>query len=906
MKKTLLMLLVMCISSMAIGQTLFINEFMASNDYAYADENGQFDDWFEIYNAGTTAIDIGGMYVSDGLGTPDLWQIPATAPELTTIPAGGFLRLWADDESDQGVLHLGFKLSGGGEDIVLTAADGSTIIDSYTYGPQITDVSLGRMPDGSENWQSFGEHPVMGYTCSPGRSNITLRINEFIAKNDNGIQDEFGNYGDWIELYNFGENDMDITGMYLTDALDNPTQYTFNPTIIPAGEFLLIWSDGSTSDPITDPDTIHTNFKLSAGGESVGLYLDANTVIDTINFGAQTPDISYGRYPDGTDEWISFSVPSPGASNTYTAGPIISSVTRNPMFPEYTDAVIINAGVESNDSGLLVTLKYSVGADFIDIQLFDDGLHEDGAAGDNMYGGTIPAHAQGTNVDWYIQATDDAPSQTNFPTDAPNMVLAYIVTDWTPTEVIELTIDEPSGLAYNHNTGTLFTHNDGTVSDIYEISTSGALISTIAVQGTDFEGIAFNAGYDTIYVVEEAAWTIKKYTLDGTLVGEILVDHSPGQVDGLEGITIDHLTGHIFVLHEKNNPELIELTSAGLEISRIPLTFSSDVSGITIHPVWQTLFILSDEGYSLNEVSRTGNLLRSWYIPLDQAEGVTFGADEHTIYMAADRGNKLYEFAFNFDIYTPPPVLFVNEFMAKNTVTITDENGDYDDWIEIYNPGTEAIDIGGYFITDDLANPTQWLIPSTYPDSTTIQPGEFLLLWADKEPAQGVLHVNIKLGTSGEQIGLYFTDGVGVIDTLTFGAQAEDISAGRLDDGGDLWGFFTGTTPGASNSGGVVGVDDDIASLPSEHYLSQNYPNPFNPTTMISYTLSEPGYTELTIHNVLGQTVATLVQGHHPSGVHNVVWNGIGNEGQPVATGIYFYRMQVGDFSQTRKMMFIK
>jgi len=134
---------------------LCINEFLASNDAAYADENGGFDDWFELYNGTEAAINIGGMYVSDDLTDLTNWQIPDTDSTLTIVQPGEFLLIWADEEIDQGVLHVNIKLSGDGEDIALTDADGTTIIDSYTFGVQTTDVSKGRSPDGGATWQFF-------------------------------------------------------------------------------------------------------------------------------------------------------------------------------------------------------------------------------------------------------------------------------------------------------------------------------------------------------------------------------------------------------------------------------------------------------------------------------------------------------------------------------------------------------------------------------------------------------------------------------------------------------------------------------------------------------------------------------------------------------------------------------
>lgn len=148
------------------------------------------------------------------------------------------------------------------------------------------------------------------------------------------------------------------------------------------------------------------------------------------------------------------------------------------------------------------------------------------------------------------------------------------------------------------------------------------------------------------------------------------------------------------------------------------------------------------------------------------------------------------------------PTLYINEFMASNDFFWADEFGEFEDWIEIYNPGTDSVDIGGMYITDDLANPTAWQIPDTTPDSTTVEPGGFLLLWADKESEQGILHVEIKLSGDGEQIGLFSSDATNniPIDTLTYPAQTTDISRGRNPDGSDTWEFFSTPTPGASNN----------------------------------------------------------------------------------------------------------
>jgi len=149
--------------------------------------------------------------------------------------------------------------------------------------------------------------------------------------------------------------------------------------------------------------------------------------------------------------------------------------------------------------------------------------------------------------------------------------------------------------------------------------------------------------------------------------------------------------------------------------------------------------------------------------------------------------------------------LAINEFMAKNDATLTDPDGDFDDWIEIYNYGDKAVDMGGMYLTDDLSEPDKWRIPDNNAPATTIGPYGFLLIWADDEANEGTLHAEFKLSTDGEEIGLYDAAG-NPIDSIIFGAQNADESYGRVPDGGETWQVFSSATPGKSNTGQVAGV----------------------------------------------------------------------------------------------------
>jgi hypothetical protein len=100
---------------------------------------------------------------------------------------------------------------------------------------------------------------------------------------------------------------------------------------------------------------------------------------------------------------------------------------------------------------------------------------------------------------------------------------------------------------------------------------------------------------------------------------------------------------------------------------------------------------------------------------------------------------------------------------------------------------------------------------------------------------------------------------------------------------------------------GVTGVEEEAVGIPLECELSQNYPNPFNPSTQISYSIPQNSHVTLKVFNVLGMEVATLFSGVQDSGNHEVAFNA-----SQLSSGVYFYRLQAGSVSITKKMVFMK
>ena len=168
--------------------------------------------------------------------------------------------------------------------------------------------------------------------------------------------------------------------------------------------------------------------------------------------------------------------------------------------------------------------------------------------------------------------------------------------------------------------------------------------------------------------------------------------------------------------------------------------------------------------------------------------------------------------------YVQPMAITINELQASNTSTVVDEYLEYDDWIELYNPNNEDIDITGYYLTDDEANLKKYWIGA---NSTIISAKGWLVFWADDQSGQGQNHTNFKLDKDGEFVALVAPDGVTVVDSIRFGPQLEDYSLGRQADGMSAWIDFEFPTPFYSNLSTNMDELEDAVSL-------KVYPNPSN------------------------------------------------------------------------------
>lgn len=152
------------------------------------------------------------------------------------------------------------------------------------------------------------------------------------------------------------------------------------------------------------------------------------------------------------------------------------------------------------------------------------------------------------------------------------------------------------------------------------------------------------------------------------------------------------------------------------------------------------------------------------------------------------------------NVAMPPalPKIRVNEIVAANYTLPGDELGDHDDWVELHNAEATAVDIGGWYLSDDPGHSKKWQIPA----GTIISAGGHLLIWCDNEPAEGPLHATFALSAGGEGVGLFHDVAHGnvQIDYMPFPKIGLNVSYGRSPDGSSTIGYMTSVTPGAANA----------------------------------------------------------------------------------------------------------
>lgn len=188
-----------------------------------------------------------------------------------------------------------------------------------------------------------------------------LFINEFMASNNNVVSDDDGDYEDWIEIVNLGSSPINLLDFGLSDHLSQPYKWTFPANVLNPGEFMIIWASGKDK---TDPSQeLHTNFSISSSGEDIFITDPAGNLIDHVPPIAVPTNTSYGRSPDGSNDWLFYlsGNASPEFSNNNMTG--VPQLTAPPWFSHtsgfYADHFLLNLSHANPNATIYYTLDGS-------------------------------------------------------------------------------------------------------------------------------------------------------------------------------------------------------------------------------------------------------------------------------------------------------------------------------------------------------------------------------------------------------------------------------------------------------------------------------------------------------------------------------------------------------------------
>ena len=326
----------------ATTPALRINEVLAAN--TRTPNATTFPDLIELFNAGPSAADLGGRSLTDDPALPRKYVFPAG----TSIPAGGYLVVYADTATTLPGLHTGFALDAEGDQVRLhdTTANGGAVLDSIAFGFQIPDQSISRTGVGANLWAltdpSFGG--ANGTALALG-SPAALKLNEWAGKITFRLDH------DLIELFNPAAAPVALGGVRLTDDVTRPNRFVLPQlSFIRAGGFL----------PLYGADFI---FGLDGDREVLTLSGENNELIDQVTIVAQPNDRSGGRTPDGSTTIAAFEAPTPGFSNTTPLPAAYRALLDNLRITE----VMYQPAAPSNSSNYEFIELQNIGATPLDV-----------------------------------------------------------------------------------------------------------------------------------------------------------------------------------------------------------------------------------------------------------------------------------------------------------------------------------------------------------------------------------------------------------------------------------------------------------------------------------------------------------------------------------------------------------
>jgi hypothetical protein len=429
-----------------VGSPLVISEFMASNNTALADEDGDYPDWIEIANISAITVELDGWYLTDRADNLTKWEFPRgvelEAGEFLVVFASGKNRKDPDNE-----LHTNFQLSGTGEYLAIVYPN-ETVAHEYApvYPQQCTDVSYGlgmttvktvaEVPGQSTSWHyrkgtSEASNPIYAWRFPDFNEDSSWLSGQtsigYGDGDDNTIlSDMRNNYSTVYLRHSFSISDLaDVKLLTLNLYVDDGCIVWINGTeIVRRNTF----PGEKTYDDITGMSPVEAFWEQIVLPIPYDYLIEGTNVlaIHVLNYGIDTGDLSIDAellvrqaIPESDPNLLNapmfFLNSTPGAENwmgSNDLGPLVRNVQHSPSIPEDNEDIVVTATIAEAFHPVdasSVKLHYRVMFDSeVTISMYDDGAHGDGAAGDDVYGASIPAgvSSPGEMVRWYIEAKD--------------------------------------------------------------------------------------------------------------------------------------------------------------------------------------------------------------------------------------------------------------------------------------------------------------------------------------------------------------------------------------------------------------------------------------------------------------------------------------------------------------------
>jgi hypothetical protein len=929
-------LLLLCgFSGISAQQQIMINEVMTANASAVLDPvKYNYSEWIELYNPGSQSVLISGYRLSNNPANLGLWKIPLG----TFIPARGFLVIWMDKLNTG--LHANFRSRSDNELIFLSNSSG-VLLDTVHIRKMFRNVSYGRDPDGSDNWQLF-------LNPTPGVNNLSITISGQSPEPVFSLPGGRYNSNQMLVLTNPGTSGniyytTDGSEPGLSSAVYSSPIAVNNTHIIKAR---IIESGKAFGKMITHtffirehPSTIPV-VSVSTDPENLwdprkGIYVVGTNGLEGFCYGKtnwnqeweRSATFEYfsadGQKKISTDAGIKI---NGGCSRTnpqkslgiYFRDKYGHDEIRYPLFDcknadRFKSIMLRNSGNDFNrtqlQDAMMQTLimgqmdidymSYTPAALYLngeywgvqnirekssaDYLLSNYGLDEDSVDLLESYNTVVDGDNSGyTPIIKFLNSNNLTSTQNyNYITSRIDLE-SYI--DYQIAEIYFANLDWPgNNIKYwkSKKPGSkwrwlLYDTDFGF--GLYDISPAhNTLTFATEANGPDWPNPPWSTllfrrllGNDDFRKRFVDKFNIYIYSTFNPIRVNAVIDSLRDNVAAEMpyhfarwGGSMESWKDNLGVDRDFGNRRpafMMQYLAEYFDLSSpVTLTVSSNlqekerfsINDIVIHDSVFGGACFGNRDVKLQALSENSVAFDHWEITEDlQTE--RYESPGIILNMSTSARCKAF--------FNKVPViqnLYINEFCAKNS-TIPDEAGEFDDWIELLNSGKDTINLSGLYITNSLHEPLTYKIPTARAKETTMLPGEFKILWADRQPEEGTLHLDFNLEKSGGEIAIVqLLHGKPVIlDSVIYNQQYTNYSYGRYGDGTGRWFVLEGMTPGGSN------LYTYLPELPNNNEI-EIFPNPVIDFLEIRIPEPDGNDVEISIYDQFGrEKLHRLMDGH--------------------------------------------